>query len=183
MADKQFWTNSAATMDPKRGFRFKISFEKLGSHLWFAKKCDRPTLSFTETKHDYLNHSFYWPARAEWNEVTMTLVDPVEPDIATSLLTFIKGAGYDIPTGADGNLTSMSKFKATENTGPVVIQMINEAGTPIEFWKLNKAWIKEVDFSEVDYSNDDLSEVTVKLRYDWATFSKAGQGGEIFQGP
>ena len=90
-----FWTN-APLADPKRGFRFKVSMEKLGGTLWMAKKADRPTLSLTEAKHDYLNHSFYWPARAEWSEVSITLVDPTEPDVASSLLGFIQESGYNI---------------------------------------------------------------------------------------
>jgi len=174
-----FWTNPTSTQDPKRGFRFSVTMgdgtaEGAGlGMLWMAKKADRPTFSLTESKHDYLNHSFYWPARAEWNEVSVTLVDPVVPDIADSLLSFFETAGYNIigqPDNID-DLSSISKSGIVGATGAITIQQIDEKGAPLETWTLNNAWIKEVDFSELDYSNDDLSEVTVKFRYDWASFA------------
>jgi len=173
-----FWTN-APSADPKRGFRFKVSMSSLGM-LWMAKKADRPTLSLTESSHDYLNHKFYWPARAEWNEISITLVDPTNPDIASSLLDFMASSGYNIPGQPDNNaeLNSISKAGALAATGNITIEQINESGATLETWTLKNAWIKEVDFSELDYSNDDLSEVTVKLRYDWAEFT--GGGKQLF---
>jgi len=177
MADiTNFWTNPIVGADPKRGFRFKVTMDKLGM-LWMAKKVDRPTFSLTESKHDYLNHSFYWPARAEWSEVSMTLVDPTNPDIASSLLDFVAQSGYNIPGQPDDNaeLSSISKSGAMTATGNLTIEQIDESGSTLETWLLKNAWIKEVDFSELDYSNDDLSEVTVKLRYDWAEFTAGGR--------
>ena len=34
---------------------------------------------------------------------------------------------------------------------------------------LKNAMIKSINFSDLDYSSDDLLEVTLTLRYDWAT--------------
>jgi len=150
--------------------------------LWYAKKVDRPTFSLTESKHDFLNHSFYWPARAEWSEVSMTLVDPTSPDVASSLLGFIASSGYNIigQPDSEGELSSIGKSNAIKETGDITIMQINESGTTLETWSLKNAWIKEVDFSELDYSNDDLSEVTVKVRYDWAEFSAGTAGPTLF---
>jgi len=171
-SNTNFWTN-APNADPKRGFRFKVTMSKLGGGtLWMAKKADRPTLTIGEASHDYLNHKFYWPARAEWSEVSITLVDPTEPDIADNLLSFMELSGYNIPgqPDSDGELSSISKSGAIGATGDITIQQIDEGGNTLETWTLKHAWIKEVDFSELDYSSDDLSEVTLKVRYDWAQF-------------
>ena len=177
-----FWTNaSSATNDPKRGFRFKVSMGDLGQ-LWMAKKADRPTLSITESSHDFLNHKFYWPARAEWNEVSITLVDPVLPDIASTLLSFMQNSGYKPIASPEGPnaLSSISKSGAMTQTGDITVQQIDANGNALETWLLKQAWIKEVDFSELDYSNDDLSEITLKLRYDWAQFTST-VAGELFK--
>ena len=48
-----FWTQSPGR-DPKRSFRFKVEFGQSGP-LWYAKKADKPTLSFGESTHQYLN--------------------------------------------------------------------------------------------------------------------------------
>jgi len=138
MADKtHFWT-AGPKADPKRGFRFKVTMGDgdaagLGM-LWMAKKADRPTLSLTESKHDYLNHTFYWPARAEWNEVSITLVDPTSPDVASSLLDFIARSGYNIPGQPDDNaeLSTISKSGAIGATGNIMIEQISESGSTLE---------------------------------------------------
>ena len=109
------------------------------------------------------------------------MVDPTKPDIAASLLDFMEQSGYNIPgqPDTDGELSSISKAGAIGATGTITIEQINEAGATLESWYLHNAWMKEVDFSELDYSNDDLSEVTVKLRYDWAEFT--GGGKQLFR--
>ena len=177
-SDTNFWTATVAK-DPKRGFRFQVTMSNLGGTLWMAKKVDRPTLSLTEAKHDFLNHSFYWPARAEWSEISITLVDPVSPDIAGSLMTFLQTSGYKLPAGTSAALSTISKKGALGATGTIQVDQLDEDGTPVETWLLKNAWVKEVDFSELDYSNDDLSEITLKIRYDWAQFHSA-QSGTLF---
>jgi acyl-CoA-binding protein len=166
-----FWTNSVAN-DPKRGFRFTVQLGTAGI-LWYAKKATKPAVSFTETSHNYLNHTYYWPARAEWNEVDITLVDPVEPDLAGTLVAAIQAMGYNIPfdTEALSGLATVSKDSATKQfNGAIIIKQIDHQGTPLETWTLKNAWIKEVTFGDLDYSTEDLTEVTIKFRYDWATF-------------
>ena len=93
------------------------------------------------------------------------------------MLGFVATAGYNIigQPQNDGELSSIGKSNAIAATGDITIEQINETGVTLETWTLKNAWIKEVDFSELDYSNDDLSEVTVKLRYDWAEFSGGGK--------
>jgi hypothetical protein len=33
---------------------------------------------------------------------------------------------------------------------------------------LNNAWLKSVNFGNLDYSSDDINEVSFTFRYDWA---------------
>ena len=45
-----FWTTSAAR-DPKRGFRFRVTFDTLANLqgvAWYAKKATKPSISFSE---------------------------------------------------------------------------------------------------------------------------------------
>jgi len=187
MANENFWTNAPA-QDPKRGFRFKVSIPGLtdgaSDPIWWAKKAEKPSVSFTEASHNYLNHTYYWPARAEWNEVSVTMVDPVDPDAASGLVLLVQAAGYDIPAGiADADFASMSKAGAIGALGIVLVEQINELGDVLESWTLNNAWIKEVTFGELDYGSDDLTELTIKFRYDWATFAAPGLTERVFTGP
>ena len=185
-----FWTN-APSRDPKRAFRFRVRIPGIDdSYLWYAKKADKPTLSFGEASHSYLNHTYYWPGRAEWNEVSVTLVDPIDPALAGSMAAIVEAAGYRIPKNANEQQT-MSKASSIGPVGTVEIEQLDEDGKAIETWILNNAWIKELTWGELDYSSDDLTECTIKFRYDWARLqaenssptSPGPSGDSFFAGP
>ena len=177
-----FWTdNAAASTDPKRNFRFRVSFlasnfnvDQNGtpdpSGVWYAKKVTQPKVTFTESKHDFLIHKFYWPAKAEWNEIDITLVDPVEPHVSRNFLAAVQASGFNIPGNVVNGYTSVSKAGAVLQLGTIYIEQIDAEGTAIHAWSLKHAWAKEISFSDLDYGNEDLSEVTLKVRYDWAEF-------------
>ena len=175
-----FWTNAPAN-DPKRAYRFRVQFAGTGAdYRWYAKKATKPTFTMTESSHQYLNHTYYWPAKTEWNEVDITFVDPVDPDFATELVDLLEAAGYQIPAGIDqtaGHFNTPSKKSFVENTGAIIVEQINEEGEILEQWQLNNAWVKEVTFGDLDYGSEDLTEITVKFRYDWASFGGVGSSG------
>lgn len=167
-----FWSAQydVNSKDPKRGFRFKITFEGLngaGDIVWFAKKVGKPSYTITESKHSYLNHNFYFPGRVEWDALSMTLVDPVSPGAVAQTNAMVVASGYQIP-GSSADLASMSKGKATAAIGVITIEQIDSNNVPIETWTLKNAFIKSVKFGELAYDNDDLSEIELELRYDWA---------------
>ena len=166
-----FWTSPGPARDPKRAYRFRVQFGNSG-FLWYAKSATKPTFTMTESSHQYLNHTYYWPAKTEWNEVDITLVDPVEPDLAGDLIASIQAAGFRIPAGTDNaNMATPSKKGFIDSTGEgIIIEQIDEEGNMLEKWTLWHAWIKEVTFGDLDYGSEDLTEVTIKFRYDWAQF-------------
>jgi len=180
-----FWTNSGVK-DPKRNFRFRVSFAGAeenpvmgGGVMWFAKTATKPEVSFTESTHSYLNHTYYWPARTEWNEVTITFVDPVDPDVAGSLAQLVERAGYVIPAGINGpnDFQTVAKADSVAALGQVLIEQIDEAGAVLEKWTLNNGWVKSLTFGDLDYSNEDLTEVSMTVRYDWASLETPQTSG------
>jgi len=169
-----FWTSSAAR-DPKRAFRFTVFFTNIdGGIIWYAKSVTKPKISFGEAEHNFLNHKFYYPGRAEWDPVTLTLVDPVTPDAAGNLLSLIADTGYALPAGvaslvAGRGLSSPSKQSSVDALGEIVFNQIDQEGNPIETWTLNNPFIKSAKYGDLDYSNDELRTVELSVRYDWAT--------------
>tara|TARA_Y100000592_G_C5434044_1_gene299834 strand:- start:207 stop:776 length:570 start_codon:yes stop_codon:yes gene_type:complete len=183
-----FWTN-APTKDPKRGFRFRVQIPGIDpNYLWYAKQATKPTITFGEASHSYLNHTYYWPGRAEWNEVDVTLVDPIEPALAGNMAALVEAAGYQIPRNSN-DFSTMSKASSIEPLGKIIIEQIDEEGNGIETWTLNNAWVKELTWGELSYESDDLIECTIKLRYDWAALTALSDnglgpaGGPYFAGP
>ena len=178
-----FWTSVGGnTKDPKRGFRFKVEFNGYNTDgsgvLWFAKKVSKPNFSITESKHSFLNHNFYYPGRVEWQEISLTLVDPISPGAVAQTNAIIQASGYKIPVGPLVTET-MSKGKTLTATGTIKIIQIDADGNPVETWTLRQPWIKSVKYGELAYDSDELIEVEIGLRYDWAECEfPAGAGAQ-----
>ena len=181
--DSGFWTASP-NRDPKRAFRFKVEIGESGT-IWYAKTANRPSVTFAETTHNFMNHTYYWPGKASWNEVTVSFIDPVDPDLGGNLMQAVADSGYNIPAGTT-NMTSMSKKSVMESLGgggnDIRIHVIDEDGDQLETWSLKHAWITNINFSDLDYGSDEMSEITVTFRYDWATFASQN-GSTIFGEP
>jgi len=184
-----FWSESVlGTPEPKRNYRFLVYVG--GFEPWIAKKVTKPSFAISETEHTYINHKFWYPGRVEWNTVECTLVDPGAPDTTQSVWAIIRQAGYTLPLSQTDTRT-ISKAAAVNSLGMIRIQMIGDqfagsgdsevdpvaprplaTGTEVvEEWVLYNAWIKEVKFGDLDYTNNDLTEVTLTFRYDFAALN------------
>jgi len=164
-----FWTST--DVSPKRKFRFLVTIGNMpNSAQWYSKSINKPVVTVTATEHLYLNHTFHYPGKVTWNEITATLVDPVNPDAAANLTRILDEAGYHPPLGGPNDVSSISKSNAVDALGTVLIQQIDSEGNSVETWTLHNAFITEVNFGgDLAYGQDELAEVTVKMRYDWAS--------------
>lgn len=169
--------------DPKRKFRFTVEFQGVaaaigGAVLWYAKTVTKPSFQIAAAEHKYLNHTFYYPGSVTWQDVSVTLVDPVDPDMTATLSDIVVSSGYSPP--ADTNsLTTMSKAKAAGALGTVIITQIDAEGKPLEQWTLWNSFMTEVKYGDLEYGGDDLSEMSVTLKYDWARVETAGNSVAI----
>jgi hypothetical protein len=176
-----FWSDSNEGMkDPKRQYRWILVNDHIPS--WTLKKVGKPSYTVSETSHKYINHTYYYPGRVEWNTISLTLADPVDPDAASTVTEIIRQSGYSPALNA-ADLDTMSKAKATTALGQIQIQQIDGNGVAVETWTLWNAWIKDVKYGELDYEGDDMTDVEIELRYDWAyleTVAAGTQGEKSF---
>lgn len=172
--------------DPKRAFKFKIEIANVAGDqplVWWAKKVTKPNFDITEVKHSFSDKEYYFPGRVQWQTVSMTLVDPVSPiDVVAQTNAIITGAGYNVTTNLvdeEALMTTMSKKKATGALGSCQIIQLDSEGKAIETWSLNNPFIKNVKFGELSYESDDLVEIELEIRYDWAqcTTAQASKAG------
>ena len=170
-----FWSQSDKdTKDPKRGFRWVLIAKNVEAYT--VKKVSKPSFTLQESTHKYLNHTYYYPGRVEWNTVTLTLVDPVNPDAAATIMHTIREGGYS-PALKPGDYGTMSKGKAAAALGNLLeIRQLDSDGQMVESWKLHNPWIKDVKFGELDYDSDDLTMIDIEIRYDWAELETANVG-------
>ena len=146
-----FWTDST-TQDPKRNYRFLVSIGNMDNGAqWFAKSVSRPSFTVEKTEHMFLNHTFKYPTRTKWDDITVTLVDPVTPDAVNQTMQIIKASGYDpsILTTTDYGTTA-TKAASVGALGSVTISMVDgvhtgDTGLPfLEKWTLNAPFITGV---------------------------------------
>ena len=173
-----FWSEDfgqdPSLKDPKRKFRFIVQFMGIqssqgGATLWYAKTVNKPSFTIAASEHKFLNHTFYYPGSVAWQDVTVTLVDPVEPDMTATLSDIVVQMGYSPPTDAtNASLTSISKAKAANALGTVLIQQIDANGNELESWTLWNSFITDLKYGDLAYGEDELNELSVTLKYDWA---------------
>jgi len=176
-----FWGNSS--FEPKRAFRFLVSLMINNEQLnYSAKSVDRPSYTVGEQSHQFFNHTFYYPGRVTWNTVQITLVDAVTPGGADALYKYLDSVGVANPVGktmTQATSTTITKASATTALGTVKIR---EIGTSTEInaspdsleqglWTLHNPFITEVNFGSHSYDSDEMVEITVTLRYDWAEYT------------
>ena len=192
-----FWSTNfgedTTLKDPKRKFRFIVEFQGIqaaqgGAQLWYAKTAKKPAFKVETTEHSFLNHKFHYPGAVTWEESSITLVDPVNPDMTATLSDIVVQSGYAPPANPN-QLSTISKAKAAGALGTVTITQLDSDGLPLETWTLWNAFITEVKYGDLEYGSDDIAEMTVGLRYDWArvetaspSVAIAGSGGQSFFG-
>ena len=174
MAEKRFWANSNA--EAKRKYRFLLSVigsSGKGFEQWLITKVSRPSFQISEATHSYLNHTFYFPGRLTWQDVSFSVVDAVNPDSTAMLMGMLASSGYRLPSQASDPKSqgTISKASAVIN---LYIEAIDADGDTIDTWVLHNAWISQANFGEFDYSADDLMSFDVTVKYDFATYDTDG---------
>jgi len=177
-----FW--SQASSEPRRQHRFLLAFPNLGGYQeYLAKTVTKPSFTIGETEHKFLGNTYYYPGAVTWETVTAQLVNAVAPDGNAIFYRALYAAGYFDPGDQQGKFTgdaansdfpgpgTPNKLDAQAALGSVLIKEINGAGALIGTWKLNNPWITNVKFGDLDYSGEELLNIDLTLRYDWATYT------------
>jgi len=171
------WDNVA--IDPKRRFRFKLAFgsgQGKAIKEYYVKTATMPKATVSTIEHSYFDYNFKFPGRVTWDPISVTLVAPSKgADDPTDILYIgLQNAGYYFPTSVATNTNarkSLSKkgFK-TAFGGDPTIMLIDGDGVEVERWKLNNAFLTSVDYGgSLDYTSDDMLELTMEIAFDWAS--------------
>lgn len=161
-----FWTEP--TSEPKRNFRFKLT-DGEGDQWWWVKTVDKPSFEISNSEYQLINHKFRYPGIATWKPITITIAD-----VSNKVYTFrneliIMGYGYPDASAPHKGLEKLMEAKdGVANVNNMIIEHIDASGKPIETWKLYGAFITSISFSKLDYSSDDISEITIEVAYDYA---------------
>lgn len=177
--------------EPKRKFRFLVSFSKLKNLTFMAKTAEKPSYDMTAAEHNILNHVFKFPGVVKWEDVTITFIDAVDPNTGSKFYNALRNSGYVLPTSVDALTHGVTKVGSHAALGLVRVQQLDGGGvipldgvdpgdkaftaldSPdiVDEWTLHNAFIKSVKFGDLDYSTEDLIEISVGLTFDYASYS------------
>ena len=169
----------SANIEPKRKYKFILSMGEVTA--WLVKTAGRPKLNVSEgAKHHFLAHQFKFPGRVTWDDIEISLVDPIDPDVAFEMLRIIEKAGYVLPSqwtiDNEGYKKSLSKKNfINDNLGNIVIKTVDSDGAEVERWTLHNAWVKSIDYDDASYDSEELMQIKVGLTYDYAELQLTGE--------
>jgi|688.fasta_scaffold856729_1 hypothetical protein len=186
-----FWLNEAISSEPKRNFRWYMLFGgtetdiALSDFVYALKKVDLPKASIKETEHQYLNHKFYYPGRLEWQTINITMASVTQTDAGEALYRALQKAGYGPPNAVEANSTgngretiSKGKFKKVLGEN-IEIKQINSFGNVLSSFQLFNPFFTEVSWGSLDYTSEDITELSMTVRYDYAKYVIGGSKTEL----
>jgi hypothetical protein len=143
--------------EPKLSNRFIMEIDGIPAYL--VKTTGRPNITLNEVALDHINVKRYVKGKAEWQQLTVTLYDPIVPSGAQSVMEWVR-LHHESVTGRDGYSDFYKKDITFNVLGPV--------GDKVEEWTLKGAFIQAATFSDMDYGATNVSDISLTLRYDYA---------------
>ena len=151
--DKMFYTN----FEPKMKNRFILEWDGVPGYM--VKAANRPSIQFEKVTLDHINVKRQLKGKGEWQDIQITLYDPIVPSAAQAVMEWVR-LSHESITGRDGYADFYKKDLDLYLLGPV--------GDKVEQWKIKGAYINQAQFGELDFSSNDPATITLTLTYDYA---------------
>ena len=144
--------------EPKLQNRFIMEIDGIPGYL--IKKISRPSITFGEVVLDHINVKRKIKGKADWQNITAELYDPVTPSGAQAVMEWVR-LSHESVTGRDGYSDFYKKDVYIRTLGPV--------GDVVEEWICKGAYCKQANFGEMDWSAGEApANITITMRMDYA---------------
>ena len=130
-----------------------------GIPAFLVKTTGRPNITLNEVELNHINVKRYVKGRAEWQQLTVTLYDPIVPSGAQAVMEWVR-LHHESVTGRDGYSDFYKKDITFNVLGPV--------GDKVEEWTLKGAFIAEANFNDLDFASSEVADIALTLQYDYA---------------
>ena len=146
--------------EPLRKNRFLLRFPSdLGIQEWWVSNASRPTITNNATEIPFLNTSTWVVGRYTWEEISVTLRDPIGPSASQAVMEWVRLHSESV-TGRQGYAAGYKR--------DVELEMLDPTGVVVSKWILKNTMCTAADFGDLDYSQDDLATISLTLRFDYA---------------
>ena len=146
--------------EPLRKNRWLLRFPSdLGIQEWWLSSANRPTITQKETEIPFLNTSTWVVGRYNWETIQITLRDPIGPSASQAVMEWIRLHSESV-TGRQGYAAGYKR--------DVELEMLDPTGVVVQKWILKNTMCTTANFGELNYNTDDLADITLTLRFDYA---------------
>jgi len=143
--------------EPKVANRFIMYIEGIPAYI--VKAASRPSIDQGELILDHINVERKLKGKSRWQDITVTLYDPVVPSGAQAVMEWVR-LHHESVTGRDG----YSDFYKKD----ITFNLLDPVGAVVEEWELKGAYIQSANFGDLDFASSDPAEISLTLRYDYA---------------
>ena len=151
--DKMFYTN----FEPKMKNRYVMEIDGIPSYL--VKSAARPSITFETIVLDHINIKRKLQGKGDWQDITITLYDPIVPSGAQSVMEWVR-LGHESITGRRGYADFYKK--------DITFYMLGPVGDKIEQWTIKGAFINSAHFGDLSFDSNEPATVELTLSYDYA---------------
>lgn len=149
--------------EPLRKNRFLFRFPSdLGIQEWWVSNASRPTISQSATEIPFLNTSTWVVGRYTWDEIRVTLRDPIGPSASQAVMEWVRLASESV-TGRQGYAVSYKR--------DIVIELLDPTGVAISQWICKNCIPLTVSFGDLAYDDDGLATIEITIRPDYCILS------------
>ena len=147
--------------EPKQQNRFILYMD--GMPTYMVRGLSSIGLTQNKITLNYINVLRNIKGKTVWDDVTLTLYDPITPSGAQAVMEWVR-LGHESVTGRDG-YSDFSKKDLTLNVlGPV--------GDVVSEWVLKGAIITAAQFGDFSYENiDTVQEISLTMAIDYAVLN------------
>lgn len=147
--------------EPKQQNRFILYMD--GVPTYMVRGISSIGLTQNKITLNYINVLRNIKGKTTWDDVTLTLYDPITPSGAQAVMEWIR-LGHESVTGRDGYSDFYKKDLTLNVLGPV--------GDVVSEWILKGAMITTAGFGDYGYENiDAVQEISLGLAIDYAVLN------------
>lgn len=149
--------------EPLRKNRFLLRFPSdLGIQEWWVSNAARPQITMNETEIQFLNTSTWVVGRYVWEQISITLRDPIGPSASQAVMEWVRLAS-ESSTGRQGYAAAYKR--------DLVLEMLDPTGVAVSQWIIKNAMPVTVNFGDLAMDDDGLATIEITLRPDYCILS------------
>ena len=168
--------NTDLFLNAQQKFRFVVLFDDIPTA--FISQVDRPSYAIETREYNLLDHVVRYPVRVKWEQISLTIKEVFGGNtmgtVGNNLMNKLLAHSYyypdDILPGEASPFGTRNLTKENLNgaLGNMKIVSLKPDGSIFETWTIYNGMITSVKFSNQNYSEDSLTDISLTVQYDWA---------------